>query len=95
MAYLQHVEKFVDGIKAVEVLKPYDEKSAETNAGFTFFCMHGYGANAYDLAWLSAYLDFPAGTRMLFPDGIPGIDMGYSGQQGRAWFPIDWVEMKI
>ncbi len=86
MQYLQHVEKFVDGMKVVEIPGRPD--------GPVFFCMHGYGANAYDLAGLSAYLKFPEGTRFIFPDGILGIDMGYGGQQGRAWFNIDWAEIE-
>ncbi|AFM14386.1 alpha/beta hydrolase [Turneriella parva] len=97
MRYLQHVEKFVDGMKVVEVLKRSEanpEAQPAKNDGTVFFCMHGYGANAYDLAGLSAYLDFPEGTRMIFPNGILGIDMGYGGQQGRAWFNIDWVEIE-
>jgi len=97
MRYLQHVEKFVDGMKVVEVIKRSADKPDEPPTqgdGTVFFCMHGYGANAYDLAGLSGYLDFPVGTRMVFPDGILGIDMGYGGQQGRAWFNIDWAEIE-
>ena len=87
MQYLQHVEKFVDGMKVVEIPGRPD--------GPVFFCMHGYGANAYDLAGLSAHLNFPEGTRFIFPDGILGINMGYAaGQMGRAWFQIDWAEIE-
>jgi phospholipase/carboxylesterase len=87
MRYLQYVERFVDGMKVVEIPDHAD--------GPVFFCMHGYGANAYDLAGLSQYLNFPAGTRYLFPDGILKIDLGYAaGYEGRAWFPIDWQEIE-
>jgi len=87
MAYLQYVEKFVDGMKVVEIPGRADAP--------VFFCMHGYGANAYDLAGLSQYLKFPEGTRFLFPDGIVKIDLGYAaGYEGRAWFPIDWAEIE-
>lgn len=87
MRYLTHVEKFVDGMKVVEIPGKPD--------GPVFFCMHGYGANAYDLAGLSQYLKLPDGSRLLFPEGILGLDMGYGAQyQGRAWFPIDWEEIE-
>jgi phospholipase/carboxylesterase len=100
MHYLQHIERFADGMKVVEVLKPSDpESKPQSGAPVTFFCMHGYGANAYDLAGLSAYLSFPAGSRFLFPDGILGLDI-YTGRTStemqspqRAWFPIDWAEI--
>lgn len=87
MQYLQHVERYVDGVKVVEIPGRAD--------GPVFFCMHGYGANAYDLAGLAQHLRFPEGTRYLFPDGILRIDMGYgAGYEGRAWFPIDWAEIE-
>lgn len=87
MRYLQHVEKFIDGMKIVEI--------PGAGNGPTFFCMHGYGANAYDLAGLSQYLNLPEGTRYLFPDGILPVDLGMgAGYQGRAWFPIDWAEIE-
>lgn len=87
MRYLQHIERFVDGMKVVELPGRAD--------GPVFFCMHGYGANAYDLAGLSQYLNLPEGTRFIFPDGILKIDLGYAaGYEGRAWFPIDWAEIE-
>ncbi|HMY11454.1 MAG TPA: alpha/beta hydrolase-fold protein [Turneriella sp.] len=92
MRYLQHVEKFVDGMKVVEIP---GASTSLSNPGYTFFCMHGYGANAYDLAGLSQYLNLPEGTRFIFPDGILKIDLGYAaGYEGRAWFPIDWAEIE-
>lgn len=69
--------------------------SDRASTPLTFFCMHGYGANAFDLAGLSQHLRFPPGTRFLFPDGILPIDLGMgAGYQGRAWFPIDWTEIE-
>lgn len=92
MKYLTHVEKFIDGMKVVEIPGRADAP--------VFFCMHGYGANAYDLAGLSQYLKFPEGSRLLFPNGILGLDM-YTGAASReseapnrAWFPIDWAEIE-
>lgn len=87
MAYLQHVEKYVDGMKVVEIPGRADAP--------VFFCMHGFGANCYDLAGLSQHLKFPEGTRYIFPDGILRIDLGYgAGYEGRAWFPIDFAEIE-
>lgn len=87
MRYLKHVERFVEGMKVVEIP---GKASAPT-----LVCLHGYGANCYDLAGLSEYLRFPEGTRMLFPDGILRLDLGYgAGYEGRAWFPIDWQEIE-
>jgi len=90
MRYLQHVEKFIDGMKVVEVVNGTAHSDAPT-----FFCMHGYGANCYDLAGLSEYLQMPEGSRLIFPDGILGVDLGMgAGHMGRAWFPIDWNEIE-
>ncbi|EMN48069.1 phospholipase/carboxylesterase [Leptospira interrogans str. L1207] len=55
---------------------------------YTVILFHGYGANAYDLSPLSAYLDLPDGTNWLFPNGILEIPV-MPGYNGRAWFPID------
>ncbi|HRP70089.1 MAG TPA: esterase [Turneriella sp.] len=81
---LRYIERFVDGIRVIEIPGAPDAP--------TFFCMHGYGANAFDLAGLSQHLAFPSSTRYLFPDGILGVDAGFGN--GRAWFPIDWVEIE-
>lgn len=92
MRYLKHVERFVEGMKVVEIP---GASTSSSNPGYTFVCLHGYGANCYDLAGLSEYLRFPEGTRMLFPDGILRLDLGYgAGYEGRAWFPIDWAEIE-
>jgi phospholipase/carboxylesterase len=87
MRQLQYVDRFVDGMKVVEI-------PGQPGAP-TFFCLHGFGANAFDLAGLSQHLAFPEGTRFLFPDGILRIDLGYgAGHEGRAWFPIDFAEIE-
>lgn len=100
MAYLQHVEKFVDGMKVVEIIQPGNAAGTTSGAAPVFLCMHGFGANCYDLAGLSQHLKFPAGTRLLFPDGILGLDI-YTGVASagseapqRAWFPIDFAEIE-
>ncbi|MBV6492803.1 MAG: hypothetical protein LDLANPLL_00808 [Turneriella sp.] len=85
MQPLKYVERIVNGVKVIEI--PGKEDAP------TFFCMHGYGANAFDLAPLAPYLAFPQGTRYLFPEGILNVDLGFSNE-GRAWFPIDWVEIE-
>lgn len=110
MQNLRYIERFVDGMKVVEILARNDAQSdvAEgtlrespgastslSNPGYTFLCMHGYGANAFDLAGLSQHIAMPEGTRFLFPDGIVRIDLGYgAGYEGRAWFPIDFAEIE-
>lgn len=86
MRYLQHIERYVGGMKILEIPGRSD--------GVSFFCIHGYGANCYDLAGLVDHLDLPAGTRCFFPDGILRIDLGYPSYEGRAWFPIDWEEIE-
>lgn len=112
MAYLQHVERFVDGMKVVEIVQRMDAQSAPAAMdgtlsgalgkpdGPVFFCMHGFGANCYDLAGLAQHLKFPEGTRYLFPNGILGLDI-YTGAASagseapqRAWFPIDFAEIE-
>lgn len=55
---------------------------------YTVVLFHGYGANAYDLSPLSAYLDLPDGTNWLFPNGVLEVPV-MPGYNGRAWFPID------
>ncbi|MDV6235391.1 esterase [Leptospira ellisii] len=55
---------------------------------YTVILFHGYGANAYDLSPLSAYLDLPEGTNWIFPNGVLEIPV-MPGYNGRAWFPID------
>jgi phospholipase/carboxylesterase len=98
MAQLQYIEKFVDGMKVVEL--PGTSASVTGSSPLTFLCMHGFGANCYDLAGLAQYLKFPPGTRYLFPDGILGLDI-YTGAASaasqapqRAWFPIDFAEIE-
>jgi len=86
MQYLQHTENFINNIKVVEISGHPD--------GLTFFCMHGYGANAYDLAGLSQVLKFSPRARLLFPDGILPVDLGMMQTAGRAWFPIDFNEIE-
>jgi len=53
-------------------------------------CLHGYGADAADLAPLAAELELPGPARWLFPEAPLGV--GPFGP-GRAWFPIDEAEL--
>lgn len=50
--------------------------------------LHGYGADAYDLAPLANHFNMPAGTRWLFPQAPLEVPVGF-GMVGRGWFPID------
>lgn len=57
----------------------------------TIVMIHGYGADAHDLAPLSHVFKVPEGTRWLFPQGPLEVPIGpfYSG---RAWAPINMEE---
>ena len=46
-------------------------------------CLHGYGADAADLARLAADTDLPRAARWLFPDAPIAFDLGPFAQ-GRA-----------
>lgn len=48
--------------------------------------IHGFGADAYDLASLMDYLLVPNAS-WYFPNGILSVPFG-GGYEGRAWFPI-------
>lgn len=52
----------------------------------TIFILHGYGANANDLAGLANYLDPSARLNWVFPEAP--TQLPYMGNS-RAWFPID------
>jgi len=55
--------------------------------GQTVLMLHGYGADAMDLAPLGQMLRSTPGTRWIFLDGPFQIPLGL-GQMGRAWFEI-------
>ncbi|MBI5630775.1 MAG: alpha/beta fold hydrolase [Elusimicrobia bacterium] len=55
-------------------------------------CLHGYGADARDLASLALELDLAAPARWIFPDAPLALPSNYFGP-GRAWFPIDQARM--
>lgn len=65
------------GLDAIEF--PQDDPKAPT-----VLCLHGYGADARDLAPLALELDAGRPLRWVFPDAPETLDWG-----GRAWFPID------
>lgn len=52
---------------------------------------HGYGADANDLASLAPALRLPH-VRWVFPNGPLSVALG-GGFYGRAWFPVDMVEL--
>ena len=56
----------------------------------TIICLHGYGANAADLASLAIELDLPKQVRWIFPNAPLAIQMI---EGGRAWFPINEARM--
>lgn len=59
--------------------------------GFCIVMMHGYGADANDLADLSHVLKTPPGTRWLIPNGPLQIPVS-PFFTGRAWSPINLEE---
>lgn len=54
----------------------------------TFLMLHGYGADAYDLALVPEELSLLDQFRWVFPQGPRSVEIG-PGFFGRAWFPID------
>ncbi|MFH2204011.1 MAG: esterase [Elusimicrobiota bacterium] len=55
-------------------------------------CLHGYGANAADLAPLAMELRLGAPARWIFPDAPLELEFG-GFMNSRAWFPIDMEEL--
>ncbi|MGE0762339.1 MAG: alpha/beta hydrolase [Bdellovibrionales bacterium] len=54
----------------------------------TVLMLHGYGADAYDLASLREELTGAGPLRWVFAQGPREVEIG-PGYWGRAWFPID------
>lgn len=54
--------------------------------------LHGFGADAQDLAGLAPALDIHESLSFYFPDGPLEIPIGF-GQMGRAWFPIPMAQL--
>lgn len=61
--------------------------------GLIIVMFHGFGADASDLAPLAEVVPTPAGTTWLFPNAPIQVPLG-PHMVGRAWFPIDMVEMQ-
>ncbi len=57
--------------------------------------LHGYGAPGEDLVPLARQLAVDPSVRFAFPAAPRILEMGLpSGQAGRAWWPIDMVELQ-
>jgi len=57
--------------------------------------LHGYGAPGEDLVPLARQLAVPPGVRFAFPAAPRVLEMGLpNGDAGRAWWPIDMVELQ-
>jgi phospholipase/carboxylesterase len=54
---------------------------------------HGYGAPGDDLVSLARVIDAGPGVRWFFPEAPLSVDLG-PGYAGRAWWPIDMVELQ-
>ncbi len=61
--------------------------------GLIIVMFHGFGADATDLAPLAEVVPTPPGTTWLFPNAPIQVPLGPHAV-GRAWFPIDMVEMQ-
>jgi phospholipase/carboxylesterase len=75
----------------VEKIKNIEYLSSVQNKSKAIILFHGYGANMQDLYGLSHYMgkDYD----WYFPNGIESLEhLGMYG--GRAWFPIDMVELQ-
>lgn len=62
----------------------------DEGASTTVVLLHGYGANAYDLASLGDELKLGSKVRFVFPQGHLSVPIGPM-MAGNAWFPIDMV----
>jgi len=58
----------------------------------TVVLLHGYGADARDLAGLAEVLDLP-NFNWIFPNAPLEVDLGF-GMTGRAWFHIDMLKLQ-
>jgi phospholipase/carboxylesterase len=54
--------------------------------------LHGFGADAEDLAGLAPSLDFDERLSLYFPNAPLEIPIGFA-QMGRAWFPIPMSQL--
>ena len=64
-------------------------------AGPMLVLLHGYGAPGEDLVPLARQLAVDASVRFAFPAAPRVLEMGLpSGEAGRAWWPIDMVELQ-
>lgn len=70
-----------------------DSPESASEGSLIVVLFHGYGANAYDLLSLHHQLRSPEKTSWYFPEGLIRLDL-FSGTEGRAWFPINTVEIE-
>jgi phospholipase/carboxylesterase len=61
--------------------------------GLVIAMFHGFGADAHDLLPLSGVVHGPPGTSWLFPNAPIQVPLAPQ-VVGRAWFPIDLVELQ-
>jgi phospholipase/carboxylesterase len=78
------------------------QKDKETNIEYLkisknskkcIFMLHGYGASMNDLFGLESVIKTNIDYDWIFPNGPISIPMGM-GIEGRAWFPINMVELE-
>jgi phospholipase/carboxylesterase len=81
-------------------LKVHSNTSAISKSGgmtAAVVLLHGFGAPGTDLVSLADVLNVPEGTGLFFPEGPLdlGVQMGAGYAGGRAWWPIDMVQLQV
>lgn len=75
-----------------ERIDNFDVITQKGSSSTAVVVLHGYGASFQDLAPLYQYLDPKSELNWYFVDGPLSVDIGM-GMRGKAWFPIDMMEL--
>lgn len=67
---------------------------AKTSESKKIIMLHGYGANCYDLLPLASVIDPEKNWDWYFPNAPLQVEIG-PGYYGRAWFPIDMMQLQM
>lgn len=76
------------------VTRPLPDAGAPDPSPLTVVLLHGYGAPATDLVGLEGALSLPPGARFVFPAAPRLLEPRLGARSGRAWWPIDMVELQ-
>jgi phospholipase/carboxylesterase len=69
-----------------------DDRDGRGTGPAVLLC-HGYGAPGDDLVALARVIDVGPGVRWFFPEAPLSVDVG-GGYAGRAWWPINMIELQ-